>query len=137
MASATAVAKSLAAARDQVRAALRSGSRSLTKSTDVSTTTGSTTTGSTVISPVFVDANGHPRALPGGVIVTLHTALPDEAAEAMLKDAGLQPQRRLTDRSWLIASELGLPSLALANALQETGRFERVQPNWWTARQRK
>ena len=73
----------------------------------------------------------------GGSSVTLHTALPDEAAEAMLKDAGLQPQRRLTDRSWLIASELGLPSLALANALQETGRFERVQPNWWTARQRK
>ena len=88
-------------------------------------------------SPVFVDASGRARALPGGVIVTLKAGTDPDADGAALAAAGLQPVRHLSGRSWLVASEPGLAALALARRLQDDGQFERVQPNWWVTRQRK
>lgn len=88
-------------------------------------------------SPVFVDANGLARALPGGVLVTFASRMDDAAAEAALAAAGLTPTRRLSPRIWVVASPPGLPALTLANQLQASGRFAQVQPNWWVARARK
>lgn len=86
-------------------------------------------------SPVFRDANGAARALGGGVIVRLRAAdLPH--ARARLADAGLVPVRPLDPegRTWLVDSPPGLASLALANQLHESGRFETASPNWWRPR---
>lgn len=87
------------------------------------------------VSPVLRDANGEPRALPGGVIVRLRDADLADPRKA-LADAGLEPTRPIDpqQRTWLVASPAGLESLALANRLHESGRFEAVTPNWWRPR---
>lgn len=89
-------------------------------------------------SPVFRDDNGAARALGGGVIVRLREAdLPE--ARARLADAGLVPVRPLDPegRTWLVDSPPGLPSLALANQLHESGKVEAATPNWWRPRELK
>jgi hypothetical protein len=86
------------------------------------------------LSPVFLDASGNPRALPGGVIVSLKEPLPEAQARGELEAAGLQPVRRIGERMWMVESPAGIASLELANRLHETGRFEFVQPNWWKPR---
>jgi hypothetical protein len=83
------------------------------------------------VSPVFRDASGRPRALPGGVIVSLKQALAEEDAQAALAAAGLVPLRRIGERMWLVESPPGIESLEMANRLQEEGRFGFAQPNWW------
>ena len=87
------------------------------------------------VSPLFRDPNGEPRALPGGVIVRLRDADLDDPRKA-LADAGLEPVRPIDpqQRIRLVASPAGLESLALANRLHESGRFEAVTPNWWRPR---
>jgi len=87
------------------------------------------------VSPVLRDPNGEPRALPGGVIVRLRDADLADPRKA-LADAGLEPVRAIDaqQRTWLVASPAGLESLALANRLHESGRFEAVTPNWWRQR---
>ena len=86
------------------------------------------------VSPIFTDASGRPRALPGGVIVSLKQGLRDAQARAELQAAGLTPVRQIGERMWLVESPLGIASLELANRLHATGRFEFVQPNWWQPR---
>jgi hypothetical protein len=81
-----------------------------------------------------VDASGHPRALPGGVIISLREDLPDAQAQAQLQAQGLTPVRRIGARMWLVESPVGIASLELANRLQASGRYDFVQPNWWQPR---
>ncbi|MBA3478737.1 MAG: hypothetical protein H0T52_10125 [Lautropia sp.] len=88
----------------------------------------------TQVSPIFLDASGRPRALPGGVIVALKQAMPEAQARDALQAAGLTPQRQIGERMWLVESPVGIESLNLANRLHAEGRFEFVQPNWWHPR---
>lgn len=90
--------------------------------------------GAAEISPVFVDASGQPRALPGGVIISLKEDLPEAQAQAQLQAQGLTPVRRIGARMWLVESPVGIASLELANRLQASGRYDFVQPNWWQPR---
>lgn len=87
------------------------------------------------VSPLLRDASGVPRALPGGVIVTLPADPGAEAARARLRALGVEPVRPIGagTRVWLVASEPGLASLHLANRLHETGSVS-AQPNWWQPR---
>ncbi len=86
------------------------------------------------VSPLFKDAAGQPRALPGGVIVGMKEALPADEASARLAADGLTPVRQINARMWLVESPVGLASLDLANRLQESGRYDFAQPNWWKPR---
>lgn len=88
----------------------------------------------TPLSPVFLDASGRPRALPGGVIVALKQGIPQTQALEQLQTAGLTPVRQIGERMWLVESPVGFASLELANRLHATGQFEFVQPNWWQPR---
>lgn len=109
-------------------------------SADAGATTGSTGSGTAAaaapaaVSPVFVDASGQPRALPGGVIVSLKEDLSEDRARATLEGEGLVPVRRIGARMWMVDSPVGIASLELANRLHDSGRFEFVQPNWWKPR---
>ena len=86
-------------------------------------------------SPVYRDAGGAPRALPGGVIVRLRDADLRRARER-LAAAGLKPIRANDPegQTWLVESAPGLPALELANRLHESGEFESAEPNWWRPR---
>jgi hypothetical protein len=90
------------------------------------------------VSPVFSDqqAGGIRRALPGGVIVTLKSDMPEAAARTLLQSRGLTPVRHLGSdtRVWLVQTEAGMAALELANRLHESGEFESAQPNWWQPR---
>jgi hypothetical protein len=85
-------------------------------------------------SPVFRDEGGRLRALPGGVVVTVPDGLDDPAVRALLALHDARATRRLGERSWLVESAAGLPSLELANRLATTGAFPAAQPNWWVER---
>jgi hypothetical protein len=87
------------------------------------------------VSPLLRDASGVPRALPGGVIVTLPADPGADQARARLRALGVEPVRPIGAgaRVWLVASEPGLASLHLANRLHETGSVS-AQPNWWQPR---
>lgn len=88
-------------------------------------------------SPVLIDG-GLKRGLPGGVIVTLLRAMPDDQAIALLKAAGLEPVKALQDsKVWLVASAPGMASLDLANRVHDTKQFAASQPNWWTQKTKK
>jgi hypothetical protein len=101
---------------------------------DAKASAGTTAGASPAVSPLFKDAAGQPRALAGGVIVGLTEALPPEEASARLAADGLTPVRQINARMWLVESPVGLASLDLANRLQESGRYDFVQPNWWKPR---
>jgi len=88
----------------------------------------------TLSSPVFRDEAGRLRALPGGVIVILKSALNEAQAQALFRQAGIQATRRIGEATWLIESAVGMPSLELANRLQASGLFDSAQPNWWMER---
>jgi len=87
-----------------------------------------------LVSPVLVDDRGRQRALPGGVLVVLHTPLPEAGARGLLEAAGARPVRALGASLWLVEGPAGLGSLELANRLHRSGRFTSAQPNWWVAR---
>lgn len=86
-------------------------------------------------SEVLRDETGAPRALPGGVIVRLHERDVGDAAK-LFAELGLKPVRALDpqQRTWLVEAPAGLESLALANELHDSGRFESAAPNWWRPR---
>ena len=97
------------------------------------------------VSPVLTDAVAwsRPRALPGGIIVTLKrapagndAAVREAQARRQLVAAGLEPLRAIDPeaRRWLVASPAGLESLEQANRLHESGDFESAAPNWWQPR---
>ena len=93
---------------------------------------------SQALSPLLRDEAGQPRALPGGVIVTLPADTTEQDARRRLQALGVQPLRPIGAgaRMWLIAAEPGLASLDLANRLHETGLVS-AQPNWWQPRAKK
>lgn len=93
---------------------------------------------SETVSPLLRDEAGQPRALPGGVIVTLPTDTTELEARQQLQALGVQPVRAIGagTRMWLVAAEPGLASLQLANRLHETGQVS-AQPNWWQPRAKK
>lgn len=93
---------------------------------------------SETVSPLLRDEAGRPRALPGGVIVTLPADMTEQEARQQLEALGVQPLRAIGagTRMWLVAAEPGLASLQLANRLHETGRVS-AQPNWWQPRAKK
>jgi len=95
---------------------------------------GTAVDGAAQVSPLFLDDAGQPRALPGGVIVSLKEVLPEPQARAELQAAGLVPLHRIGERMWLVDSPVGIESLHLADRLQAEGRYEFVQPNWWRPR---
>ncbi len=82
-------------------------------------------------SAVFVDRSGRPRALPGGVIVTLGAALDHDRATSLLRAEGLDPTRRLGPRMWLVGGPVGIGSLELAERIADIPGVEAAEPNWW------
>jgi len=88
-------------------------------------------------SPVFRDESGRPRALPGGVIVVFDAPSSDDAARATIERHGARIARRIGERTWLLASDPGMPALELANRLHATGAFAAAEPNWWVERAKK
>ncbi|MDO4905624.1 MAG: hypothetical protein Q4A16_08775 [Lautropia sp.] len=96
-----------------------------------------TTAEGDTVSPVLTDSAGNPWALPGGLIVTLKEGASESEARARLEAAGLTPERRISERVWVVQSPAGLASIEQANALNAKGIFADVSPNWWTPRARK
>ena len=89
-------------------------------------------------SPVFRDPaspGAAPRALPGGVIVTVREADAARARE-LLASKGLKALRPVGSAGtvWVVEAPAGMPSLELANRLQESGDFAGAAPNWWRPR---
>ena len=89
-------------------------------------------------SPVFRDPSSPgaaPRALPGGVIVIVREADAARARE-LLASKGLKPLRPVgaAGTAWVVEAAPGMPSLELANRLQEGGDFAGASPNWWRPR---
>ncbi|MGE3925031.1 MAG: hypothetical protein AB7G13_19030 [Lautropia sp.] len=113
---------------DRARAGKRDDDRSAKSAAD----TGSTA--ATTVSPVFLDAGGRARALPGGVIVGFAASVSNDAAAGEFAAAGVTPLRRIGDRMWLVESPPGLATLEIAERLNASGRFAFVQPNWWNPR---
>lgn len=90
-----------------------------------------------LVSPVLRDESGQLRALPGGVLAVLRTALDEANAQRFFASVGVIPVRQITDTLWLLQAPAGLPALELSNRLNDSGLFASVQPNWWTPRSRK
>jgi hypothetical protein len=88
-------------------------------------------------SPVFRDDSGRPRALPGGVIVVFDAPLSEDVARTTIERHGARIARRIGERTWLLASDPGMPALELANRLHATGAFAAAEPNWWVERAKK
>jgi len=90
-----------------------------------------------LVSPVLRDESGQLRALPGGVLVVLRSALDETDAQRFFASVGVTPVRQITDTLWLLQAPAGLPALDLSNRLNDSGLFASAQPNWWTPRARK
>lgn len=86
---------------------------------------------SEAVSPVYVDAAGNPRALPGGVIVTFKDEVDDDTARQRIAASGQQVERRLGPGLWLITTASGEAALEATRALEDSGQFRSVEPNWW------
>lgn len=87
-------------------------------------------------SPVFRDATGRPRALPGGVMLRFREGTPEAGRAALLARHGLGAARELGEGSgtWLVDTPPGTTALDLANRLFESGDFAAAAPNWWQPR---
>jgi hypothetical protein len=90
-------------------------------------------------SPLFVDTVSNTlRGLPGGVVVEFARGISELEARQRLQNLGLTAVQNVVPTTvWLVASDPGLASLALANRLAESGAFVSAQPNWWRARSTK
>ena len=87
--------------------------------------------GGDAVSPVYVDAAGHARALPGGVIVTFRDGVDREAARAAIEASGHTVQRELAPGIWLVDTDTGEAAVETARVLAANGAFRSVEPNWW------
>jgi hypothetical protein len=95
--------------------------------------------GTAATSPVFRDGRSEkdrPRALPGGVILTLKPGTPEAQRAALFARHGLAQARALggAGNVWLAETPAGLAALELANRLYESGDFAAAAPNWWQPR---
>ena len=88
-------------------------------------------------SPVYLDAAGNPRALPGGVIVTFREPLDAAAARAAIEASGHVALREIGPRMWVVETDSGDAALETARRLAADDRFESAEPNWWRAPVRK
>lgn len=85
-------------------------------------------------SPLLRDAaTGAERALPGNVIVRLNPDWTAAQVAAWLHANDLREVARLPvgNNVLVVSSPPGLPSLELANRLQQSGTVVSAQPNWW------
>lgn len=83
-------------------------------------------------SPVFLDA-GVKKILAGGIIVKFKKMKTAEEVVAWAQIKGLEVDSRIgsqANKTWLIRSAPGLPSLELANTLREDVNVSQIQPNW-------
>lgn len=74
-----------------------------------------------------------PRALPGGIVVTLRTAGDTDHANRALAPFKMRVTRSIdpSGRRWYVATEPGIAALEQANRLHESGAFQSVAPDWW------
>lgn len=83
------------------------------------------------VSPVYVDAAGNARALPGGVIVTLRDGTDPTAARAAIEAGGHTVRRELGPGIWLVDTDSGEAAIEAARTLTANGTLRSVEPNWW------
>lgn len=88
------------------------------------------------LSPVFTAAGGPrtaPRALPGGIVVTLHAPGTAEQANQALAPFGLRVARPVdaSGLRWVVPTEAGVAALEKANRLHESGAVAAAAPDWW------
>ena len=88
----------------------------------------------TVLWVVFAHLRLIPIIIP--VAVVIRGALTDSFRSLALQQRGESAHSMMRSRlgHWLVASPPGMASLALANQLHESGRFESAAPNWWRPR---
>ena len=87
--------------------------------------------------PVFRGPGGTVMTLPGGVLVALEKEATDAAAFFAANGIAaerLKPVEGL-DRTWLVETAPGFPSLELANRLAELEDVEVSSPNWLRERE--
>ncbi|MCB1157441.1 MAG: hypothetical protein H7A25_25990 [Leptospiraceae bacterium] len=88
-------------------------------------------------SPVFRDASGHFYGLPGNVLIFFPEGTGEKEALKLLKEKQYTVIRKLPLRSRLVfvlESPPGIPSLELADKLQEERNPFQALPNWWISR---
>lgn len=105
------------------------GTASTTSSSSSSST--STLNSTESLSPVYVDAAGNVRALPGGVIVTFDAEVGPDAARAAIEAGGHTVERQLAPGIWLVHTASGDAAVETARALAASGGYRSVEPNWW------
>lgn len=92
------------------------------------------------VSPVLRDGpGGRMRALPGNVIVRLDPNWNSAQVDAWLAAQGMTKIRELPmgNNLLVLGAPPGLPSLELANRLQESGTVISAQPDWWEQMERR
>lgn len=115
----------------RLRGRLASDAAAKSPASDSATSSVSTATSTEAVSPVYVDAAGNARALPGGVIVTFDDDVSPETARATIEASGHTAERQLAPRIWLVATASGDAAVDAARALAARGDFRSVEPNWW------
>jgi len=86
------------------------------------------------VSPVFHDSAGTSsrRALPGGIIVTFKDDWDAQRVQAWVSAQGLNIQSKFNfGNIYVIATDVGMSALTLANQIHESGEVVAAQPNWW------
>lgn len=87
------------------------------------------------LSPVFHDGvsmDGSRRALPGGIIVTFKDDWDAQRVQEWVSAQGLNIQNKLNfGNIYVIATDVGISALTLANQIHESGQVVAAQPNWW------
>lgn len=89
--------------------------------------------------PVFRDGptGGRIRTIPGNIIVQLNPEWNAAQVAQWLRANALTEVHRMSNNFLVIASPPGLPSLELANRLQESGTVVYAQPDWWEQTRRR
>lgn len=86
------------------------------------------------VSPVFHDSAGTSSrlALPGGIIVTFKDDWDAQRVQEWVSAQGLNIQNKLNfGNIYVIATDVGMSALTLANQIHESGEVAAAQPNWW------
>ncbi len=85
-------------------------------------------------SPVFRDASGMRRSLPGGVLVAFRASTSEARVRAWAKAQGVKLLKKVVASAerviWLVESPRGIASLNLANRIHQSETVEYASPNW-------
>ncbi|GMR21140.1 MAG: hypothetical protein BMS9Abin36_1739 [Gammaproteobacteria bacterium] len=86
-------------------------------------------------SPVFHDGRSTStsrRALPGGIIVTFKDGWDAQRVQDWAKSRNLTIESKMNfGNIYVIATDVGMSALTLANQIHESGEVVSAQPNWW------